>query len=286
MNVIQECIDCQIRNADKIISKSNIDEQTKAFLMERVKKVAYEHGDDENPLFLAHGIYSELKKYFDVEKFFDYQKNKTNRIAGKFLEKFHDEIENAEDVLFEKLKYSILGNIIDYGIPEQSDKDFNKEFEELDSYTFGINDYVKFKDEIERAKSVVYLADNSGEIIFDIYLIEHIKKEYPDIDLILGVRSMNILNDVTFEDVRTLGFNGNLKKTGSIYPGTMTRYVSDEFKKLLTNFDVVISKGQGNFEGLYNNADFSVYFAFVAKCDYVATSLGVNKGNLIFYKQD
>ncbi len=284
MKIIQECVNCQVTNAEKIINKSNFEK--KEFLLDKVKEVAKKFSEYDNPLYLAHGIFNELKNHIDVEKFFDIQKHKTNNIAKKFLEKFYNQIEKSEDVLFEKVKFSILGNIIDYGIPEQSDKDFEKEFNEIHKYSFGVNHFNKFADELSNAKNLVYLADNSGEIIFDICLIEHIQKFFPELNIVLGVRSNKILNDITLEDMLAFGYKGNVVETGSIYPGTMTDKVSSDFYSLLENADIIISKGQGNFEGLYPKTDFSVYFAFVAKCDYVANNLGVDKGNLLFFKHN
>jgi uncharacterized protein with ATP-grasp and redox domains len=237
-----------------------------------VEDIALKFAADDNPLDMTKNIFSYLEKISDVKSYFEDLKESTNYAAKEHLVSFKEKIEACDNRIFEKIKYAILGNIIDFGIPKQGEKDFKKEFSRLAEYEFGVNDFDLLLDDLKDAKKLVYLCDNSGEIIFDLYFIEELKSSYPDIDISLVMRSKDILNDVTVDDIKGLGYTGNLIEGDVTHPWK------------LRSADIVISKGQGNFEGLFGKADFNVYYFFVAKCKIVADIVNAEKGNLILLK--
>lgn len=282
--MLEECYECQLKNYEKILDSLKLKNKKKSEIFSEIVDLASEFKNDSNPLNLTHSIYNFLKKHSNIEEHFNVIKDKSNQVALNHLKYFGKEIKKSKDLFFEKMKYSILGNIIDYGIPGQSEIDFENEFNSLQNYEFGVNHYKDLLKDLEKSKNLLYFADNAGEIIFDIYFIEEVEKLFPDLKVFLVVRSGDIINDISINDIHKLGYDGEILDSGSFTPGIMTSNVSNEFLKLMKNADIIISKGQGNYEGLCCENEFNIYFLFVAKCQLVADEIGVDKGNLVVLK--
>ena len=100
------------------------------------------------------------------------------------------------------------------------------------------------------------------------------------------VRESPIINDVTFEDAILTGIDKVAKviTTGDNSPGAVWESTSEQFKSAFLNADVIISKGQGNLEGLMDVDHKSIYFLLVTKCDIVAEKVGVETGKYVVKK--
>ena len=138
--------------------------------------------------------------------------------------------------------------------------------------------YQVLRNEILSAKSIVYLLDNCGEIVMDKLITECIQKLNPKADITVIVRGEEIYNDVTMDDAKQVGLTDivSVIGNGSSVPGTCLDLVSDEVKEKLLNADVILSKGQGNFETL-QGCQLNVYYIFLCKCDMVANLFHVPK---------
>jgi len=136
-------------------------------------------------------------------------------------------------------------------------------------------DYDEFKTSLKKAEKILYILDNAGEIVFDMILIEEINKE-----IVCAVREKPIINDVTLEDAGQVQLERVAKviSSGSDIPGTVVSNCSDEFLKHYQEADIIISKGQGNFETL-TDKDKKIFFIFKAKCPVVTAQLGCNLGD-------
>jgi uncharacterized protein with ATP-grasp and redox domains len=149
-----------------------------------------------------------------------------------------------------------------------------------------IDNTVELEKELEISKTVLYLADNIGEIVFDKILIEKIK-EY-DVDVTVALKEKPILNDACIEDALKIGLNkvAKLTSTGTDSIGIIKDDVSPEFMDLFNKSDMVIAKGLGNYEGLgeMDLEDKPVYCLLNAKCNPVARDIGVNLGDNIVLK--
>ncbi|HIP42932.1 MAG TPA: DUF89 family protein [Aquifex aeolicus] len=150
---------------------------------------------------------------------------------------------------------------------------------------FLIFDFEKFTERLKGANSIFIIGDNAGEIVFDKILVKTLKNLGKEV--IYGVRGKPILNDATMEDAREISMTRFCKviDNGSDKVGTWLEDCSQEFIKVFYNADIVISKGQANFETL-NNVERDIFFLLVVKCNPIANETKGKKGELIFRYKD
>ncbi|AZO96009.1 ARMT1-like domain-containing protein [Halocella sp. SP3-1] len=190
-------------------------------------------------------------------------------------------IVNAEDPLLAALIISAMGNSIDAGVSLKVDIAGN--LARAVEYGFKYSDYQHFKKEVEKADRLLIIADNTGEAVFDRLLIRELDKF--ELEIIYAVRDKPILNDVTLKEARQLGIDKlcQLISSGCDTPGTVMERASEEFLNVFSEADIVISKGQGNLEGLMGTSR-PIYYLLKIKCDLIASRLdsGMAEGDFIF----
>lgn len=181
-----------------------------------------------------------------------------------------------KDRLYWALKIAATGNIIDSAIYNDIDVESQVE-KELDR-EFAVCDLERFEKLLKDCKTLLIIGDNSGETVFDRVLIEDLLC----LNIIYAVRSEPIINDATAEDVYASDFNRSIKvvPSGCNTPGTIIEECSSEFLEIYNNADIVISKGQGNFETL-SEQKREIFFLLKAKCPIVADRLGVHVGDYV-----
>ncbi len=184
-------------------------------------------------------------------------------------------MKKSDNKLLTAIRIAITGNIIDFGMDKQYD--LAKELDIVIKQDFAIFDFKAFVNKLSQAKSVLYIGDNAGESVFDKILIEALGKPVTYV-----VRGIPIINDVTMEDAIDSGIGkiAEIISSGSPAPGTILELCNDDFVHLFNNADMVISKGQGNYEGL-SNVNRTVFFLLKAKCEIIANDLEVNENDII-----
>jgi hypothetical protein len=184
-------------------------------------------------------------------------------------------VANSDDRLLTAIKIAIAGNIIDLGV----NKSFNivKDVKNILNQNLAIFDYDSFKKQLAKTNDILYIGDNAGESVFDKLLIIELKKPVR-----YAVRSTPIINDVTMEDAIASGLEevAELIDSGCKSPGLVLNQCSPEFFNLFNTSGLVISKGQGNFEGL-SDCNRQVFFLLKAKCPVISNHLGVEEGSII-----
>lgn len=202
-------------------------------------------------------------------------------VSNKYLldkyEDLQEIVNNSQDKYETALRLAISGNIIDYAANADFDLDgtINKVLQE----DFSINDSIILKNKLSEAKNVLYLADNAGEIVMDKLFLETLGHA----NVCYVVRGAAVINDVTLEDVKQTGIDKYAKIITNGYdaPSTILDKVSEEFMEKYKAADVIISKGQGNYEGLLNVKDDRIFFLMMVKCDMVAEKIGSTKGGFV-----
>ena len=206
------------------------------------------------------------------------EKRKENRIALEVYPLLKEYVRHAEDPLAAALKVSALGNAIDLGVSGEIHLDFERLEEEL-HFDFRKNEIEVFRERLKHADSLLLIADNSGEIIFDRVLLE----EITGLKRMVAVKSGPVINDITIRDVYGTGIEeiAQIVETGSDSLGIIMEEVSEAFRRILYDVDIVIAKGHANTETLVD-IDREVFFLLRAKCDYVAEYMGVKKYDYVF----
>lgn len=279
--------DCIICNLNIILRTLKIINKDENFLIENMKKVVEGTSKVNRKLFppeLGGIVYKIVINSTNVkDPCKDIKRKQNNLILNNYFN-LKQTILNTKDPLFEAVKFAVIGNVIDFGINEVVD--FEEDIKNSFKKRIVINDYNLFERDLKLSKRILYIGDNSGEIVFDKLLISLIKEIYPDIDITFACRSEPIINDVLIEDALQVGIDEYAKviSSGMNLPGTILRYVNNEFMEELRRSDLVIAKGQGNFEGLEEEKMEKIYFLLKAKCKVIADYLGCRVGDLIIKK--
>lgn len=189
-------------------------------------------------------------------------------------------VHDSENPFNTALRLAIAGNIIDFAIGDEHNLEAT--IDKVLKSDFAINHSSELKEALSTAKTVLYLGDNAGEIVLDKLFIETII--HPNLHF--AVRGAPVINDVTLDDARYVGIDtvAEVISNGYDAPSTIIDKCSDEFKVLFDRADVIISKGQGNLEGLLNKTDKQIFFLLMVKCDVIAEALGVKKGDFVVKK--
>ena len=288
MKTYLDCIPCFFRQAlegSRIVratpkqQKKIIDEFAK-----RIPKISLQCSPPE----IARFGYSLLKKISPKGDPYKDIKQKSNRIALRLLGKLRNKVDHAPDKLLTALELAIAGNIIDFGVKNNLNikEDLKKILAEENKsiHKQSIFHYQEFRRALKKAGDILYLADNAGEVVFDRVLIEEIKKEYPVKNIYYAVKEKPVINDALFEDAKVCGIDKTARviSNGSDAPGTLLSFCSKEFKRIYKSADMIISKGQGNFESL-SSEKRPIFFLFMVKCPVVAKETGCKIGNIVLF---
>jgi len=215
-------------------------------------------------------------------------KQKSNHIALRLLGKLKNKVKRSKDRLLTAVELAIAGNIIDFGVKNNLNikAELRKILAQENKFIHkqSIFHYKEFIKVLKKSKDILYLADNAGEVVFDRVLIEEIKKEYLNKNIYYIVKEKPVINDALLEDAKACGIERKAKviSNGTDAPGTILALCSREFKQLYKKVDMIISKGQGNFESL-SSEKRPIFFLFMVKCPVVARETGCKMGNIVLF---
>ncbi|MHA1971921.1 MAG: damage-control phosphatase ARMT1 family protein [Candidatus Hodarchaeales archaeon] len=285
MKVHLDCIPCLQRQALQAARFVTNDEKTHLNVLKDVMDLLRKNFEKDVTTFdMATKIQAIVKQYTNQEDPYYKVKKEYNKKALDLVPKLKSIIKNAEDPLYSAIKLAIAGNIIDFGAFESFE--LEKTIEEVVQSPLTLDSYSRFKEELQEAKSLLYLVDNTGEIVFDKILIELIVSSFNLEFITIVVKGKPFLNDATLEDVREVGYedlrNVRIFKVGVGIPDSGPHPQSKKFQKLIKQHDMVISKGQGNYEEFYRYQ--KIFFLLMTKCRVVANHLQAPVGSSVLYK--
>jgi len=288
MKTSLDCVPCFFTQALEAGRLAGASKATQKRIVERLTKAILKFSLKSPPPLMGRTLYKIVIEETKNKDPFYKVKQKSNKLALKIYPKLKKKVEQAKDRFLVAVELAIAGNIIDFGL--SSSLDVEKELKSFLKGNFnidhkqkkGIFSYHKFKKDIKAAKTILYIGDNAGEIVFDRVLIEEIKRSWPDKQIVYAVRGKPIINDVLIEDAKVCGIDKSAKivSSGSDAPGIIFKFCTPSFSKLFKKSDLVISKGQGNYEALSENKR-PIYFLFRAKCPVAARDIGSGLGDVI-----
>ncbi len=223
---------------------------------------------------LIRGICDQADPYLSVKKHF-------NDLTMKLSPTLQHWVKNAADPFATAVRLAIAGNIIDVGPqPDLSDKHIIDSIRETADKTIDRDAIQTLRRAAAKAEQILYLADNAGEIVFDRVLIEQIGPE----KITVVVKAAPILNDATLEDAEITGLTKIVRviDNGSDAPGTILEDAPSAFRKRFFDADLIIAKGQGNYETL-DDTHRPIFFLLQAKCPVVAARLGCDVGAAVVH---
>ena len=222
-------------------------------------------------------VYDTIRAMTGIDDVYEELKQKcTDAMLSQYLT-FKRDIQTASDPLLCALQYAALGNAIDLG----ANPDFSLDVK-LNTMLkpFSVSDYQEFRTELEHANHVLIIADNAGETVLDRLLVEQLNHRVS-----YAVRSRPIINDATVREAQRAGMDtvAEIIESGCTLPGTVLARCSSQFKKLFKDADLVISKGQGNYETL-SREQRPIFFLLNVKCAVVASEIGAEIGDVVLMK--
>jgi uncharacterized protein with ATP-grasp and redox domains len=258
------------------------DEKIHAEVLREVMKHLQTISFNDSPPELSREVHEIIRNITKSKDPYKKVKNQSNEMAKNQYPHLRKLVSEADDPLLMAVKLAIVGNVIDFGtsnrfnVEDMIVKAVKKDFED--------EAYPRFKKSLRNSKTILYLADNTGEIFFDRLLLKELVRRDKKVTYV--VKANPIINDATMEDA----YLAEIDKLATIIdgdsgqkqsaPGMILSYASKEFLDIFESSDMVISKGQGNYEGL-SDVDRDVFFMLVVKCPLVARDISGELGRLI-----
>jgi len=277
MRVHHECVACAVNQCQKIVEMSLADENPRRdAMLFSLKRASELFSPDSVPAVVGGRLFLDLYEFIGSDDPFREYKRVSNEIARELAGHF----QGAD--LKTALKLAIAGNVVDFSVgynPEKLDEDVRQVLSE----ELLIDHSAELFERLERAEMLLYLVDNCGEIYFDRLFVGKLRDEFPHLRIAVAGKAGPIINDATVRDLLEAGFEGlaEVVSTGSRLPGTPLEHVSEEFLRLFRSADVIVAKGQANFETLSELNDPRVFFLLKAKCPAIAREIGVPIGSLL-----
>ncbi|OGD17024.1 hypothetical protein A2V47_04085 [Candidatus Atribacteria bacterium RBG_19FT_COMBO_35_14] len=287
MRTYLDCIPCFYRQALETARLAGANEIIQKKIIDELSKLIPDFPLEASPPEMGKTVYALVRGIIGVKDPFKEIKENSNKLALRLYPELKQEINNSEDRLLTAVKLSIAGNVIDYGVKnslnveEEINKIFNKDFKIDNENNKNVFRYQEFKEILSKVKHIIYLADNAGEVVFDRLLIEELTEKLGK-KVIYVVRDKPIINDALIEDALFCGINrtAEVVSSGSDAPGTLLKYCSPEFIRIYQKAELIISKGQGNYEAL-SEEDKLIFFLFKAKCPVIAEDVGCNVRDMV-----
>lgn len=273
-----ECYPCFLRQVVIASRLGTEDESVQRRVMQEVISKLHRLDFSKTPAHTTTFIHREIRNILGKDPFSEI-KSRYNKIALGLYPRLKEIVRKSKDPLWSASRLAIAGNVIDFGIFSSIDIEGTIK-KALDS-PIAVDDYKDFKSELKKAENILYLLDNAGEAVFDRILIEELLFLGKNVTAV--AKGSPIINDCTTEDALQAGIPCEIIDNGSDAVGTIVEMASEGFRERLSTSDIIISKGQGNFETLLGRKE-NIYFFFQSKCIVVSEILGLSTGSMLLKK--
>lgn len=282
MKVTVDCIPCYLTQCKNALLKAEVKEDDQFQILNNLLPIISGLDNNSTPAENSTIILHRLVDMIGGNDPYKKAKYESNELAESYLPKLNKIISESKNPLHTALKLSVAGNVIDLGIFQ--DYDIEASIKDVLNTDFALDDYNAFVDLLKISDSILIIGDNSGEIVFDKLLLKELKKDLTNI--VYGVKGGFIINDATNFDAQQVGISklARVITNGNNYLGTVENQCSGQFLEAMEYADIIISKGQANYETLESTklAGEKTFFLLKAKCPVVAENLGVKYGDIIF----
>jgi uncharacterized protein with ATP-grasp and redox domains len=279
MRTYFDCIPCFVRQVLDSVRMITDDTQVHETILREALRMASEMDLSQSPPAMAQKIHRFIRLTTGISDSYLDVKNRFNTLALQMYPELKQRIETSTDPLETAVRLAIAGNIIDFGVnstlePSHVEQTLTESLTDpLDKGSLEA-----FRLAVSRADKILYLGDNAGEIVFDRLLIEQLPHE----KITFVVKGGPILNDAVMEDAQMVGLTDLVEviNNGWDAPGTILESCSETFRHRFDQSDLVIAKGQGNYETL-SDVDKNIFFLVRPKCNVLARHLGREIGSLV-----
>ncbi|MFW6117231.1 MAG: damage-control phosphatase ARMT1 family protein [Thermoproteota archaeon] len=281
MKVNLECIPCFQKQALRAVRFISDDEGVQEQVLREVMDTLLGLEWGSTPPEMAHEVHRIVRNLTPGKDPYAGVKRESNQLVMEMYPELKNRVEESEDPLRTAIRLAIAGNIIDYGAVEEFDLEGT--VEEVLNQDFAVDHYQQFTEALEEADTLLFFTDNAGEIVFDKLLLETLldKKQFEKVRIV--VKGGPIINDATLQDAVYVGIdqlpNVEFWTLSNGEEDTGPERTSSQVKEWIEKHDLVISKGQGNYEGLSERR--GLFFMLMVKCPIIARHLGVKVRDII-----
>lgn len=279
MKTYLDCLPCFVRQTLEACRMVSDDAGVHERILRQVLVELSSMSFDKPPPFMALKIHRLVRERCGGRDPYKAIKDRFNHFALDMLPDLKDIVKKSQDPFATAVRLAIAGNIIDFGVTGDLDKKrVKKAIQDSLDGPFAINHIDLLREAAAGAKSILYLGDNAGEIVFDKILIEELPRE----KVTFVVKGGPVINDATVEDARDTGMDDIVEviNNGSDAPGTILELCSTEFQKRFKEAGLIIAKGQGNYETLSAERN-NIFFLLMVKCPVIAKDIGCKVGGMV-----
>lgn len=281
MQTYHECIPCFLKQALNAARLATSDTAVHEQVLRRVLKDTAEMPLNQPPPLMGQRIHRIIREAAGSPDPYLEVKNHYNAFALSLYPRLKETVSQSKNPLETAIRLSIAGNIIDFGLARSVDQQEVSAVLEQSLTQELVGDAGAFQAALANARDILFLGDNAGEIVFDRLLIENLPRNR----ITYVVRGAAVINDATRADAEAAGISGlvNVMDNGSDAPGTILDQCSRDFRQAFYDADLVVAKGQGNFESL-SDIKKHIFFIFKVKCPVVAAHTDAPEGSMMIYE--
>ncbi len=281
MTIQNECVECIVAQSLRVADAIGADAALRSRIHDDVLAMSKHFDFTKTPPEVARPVYEHMAKLAHKTDLYDEVKRRSSMQARAFLPELKARIAEAEDPFFAALKVAVAGNVIDLAAEVAFDLD--EEIARLFETPFSIDDTQQLYRQLADASTLLYIADNAGEHLFDALAIETFKTRFPDLTVYYMTRGAPIINDITYDEAKAdgLGKHCTLVDSGVDTPGFVYARANARARELFDGCDVVLAKGMGNYECLSPAPRSALAYVFKVKCQVVSRSVAAPVGGLV-----
>lgn len=272
------CMTCLVKKQMEGL-KDDLPEAVKAEYMRSVLRIICDSDVSETTPVVLDRINQLHQQYFGEPYSFEEIKVRYNELMLREEPDLRNQIRQSEDAVKTAMCLARVGNYIDFGTMDNVDPGKLRELlGQAETDILDPEEYAHFCQDMDSAGSLVYLTDNCGEVVLDKLLMETIRLRWPKVSVTVIVRGKPVINDATRMDAHMVGLDtvAEVFDNGNGIAGTWLPTMEKRARSRLQTADVVISKGQANFESL-NGCGLNIYYLFLCKCEWFVQRFHMEK---------
>lgn len=262
------CIKCMIQKYLYTCGENTEESKKLEYMQAILELIARAKPTDSAPV-ITRKLLKIQEEMFGAKTDYRPIKQKFNKMMLEEEDFIRSSVQTAFDPLKMAVQYAMTGNYIDFGTMSNiSGEKLHELLAKADQIVLDEEEFAHFRRDLEKGGKLTYLTDNCGEIVLDKLLIQIIKERYPKLEVTAIVRGQDALNDATMEDARQVGLTDvtDVLGNGTDITGTELDLITEDARGQIETSDVIISKGQGNFETL-QGCGKNIYYMFLCKCE-------------------
>ena len=286
MKLCASCMRCLVDRQEERVRDKGKEEDRDAY-MRQVARIIGESAPEDSAPVLVERINEVYRQYFGPVTDYDEIKKEFNELMLSLEPDIRSVMEAGEDPLHTAFVFARAANYIDFGMAGQVEKEtLFQLLEKAAGDSMDEKVYEEMLSDLGKARKMIYVTDNCGEVVCDKLAVEELKKGFPGLDITVMVRGEAALNDATIEDAIQTGLDkaARITDNGCGVAGTPLDYVGADARRLLEEADVIVAKGQGNFETMHG-CGLNIYYSFLCKCDWFRKRFGMEKNKGMFVRE-